>query len=109
MEWSTLPGYEIVEPGLRDLRAGEETRASLLVSMAVTRLRTIGLDVPAPLRNPEEKFYALLAAEHGDGAHSKYNACRRRLVSFMRAAECAMPSTPSASENSLSDVARERQ
>ena len=37
---------------------------------------------------PEHRLYDLLAATHGDGAHSQYNALIRRLVSFERAAEC---------------------
>ncbi len=83
---SALPGAEIVEEGLRDLQAGRETLNSLLVSMAVERLKELGYSVPTPQSDPEIRFYRRLQKEFGDGAHSKYNAYRRRLVSFLRAA-----------------------
>ena len=97
---SDLPGYEIVEAGLRDLRAGRETVHSLLVSMAVERFERLGYRVPSPLPDPEVALYRLLAEEFGNGAHSKYNAYRRRLASFLRAASCATSSTPSESDRS---------
>ena len=40
------PGVDLVNEGLVDLEAGRETVASLLVSMATTRLRCVGLEVP---------------------------------------------------------------
>ena len=97
---SALPGNEIVEPGLEDLRADRETVNSLLVSMAVERLEKLGYLVPNPQVDPEMRLYQRLQEEFGDGAHSKYNAYRRRLASFLRAASCVTPSTPSESENS---------
>jgi len=90
---SSLPGFEIVEEGLRDLRAGRETLHSLLVSMAATRLEKLGYSVPSPLSDPELRLYRRLSERYGDGAHSKYNAYRRRLVSFLRTAACVTPST----------------
>lgn len=91
-EWaSRLPGEEIVAKGLRDLAGGVESTEALLVSMAPSRLREVGHPLRAPpIPSPEERLYRLLAAQHGDGAHSKYNAWRRRLVSFLRAARCAL-------------------
>jgi len=85
----SLPGAEIVEPGLADLGRGAVTVNSLLVSMAATRLRRAGLAVPDPLPDPEIQLYTLLALEHGDGAHARMNSLVRRLVSFERAVECA--------------------
>lgn len=41
---------------------------------------------------PEDRLYARLAEEYGNGAHSKYNALIRRLVSFERAASCVQTS-----------------
>jgi hypothetical protein len=85
-----LPGGEIVARGLEDLGRGIESAEALLVSMAVTRLRGLGIAVPdRVLAAPEARFYRLLASRHGAGAHSKYNAWRRRLSSFLRAARCA--------------------
>jgi len=95
-----LPGAEIVEPGIADLEAARESIESLLVSMAVDRLRDLGYRVPEPLADPEWRLYRRLESEHGDGAHSKYNAYRRRLASFLRSAACANRSTPDESASS---------
>jgi hypothetical protein len=84
-----LPGAELVEAGLADLRTGIETDESLLVSMAAPRLRALGFDVPAPLADAELRLYRRLAERHGAAAHARYNALVRRLVSFQRAAACA--------------------
>ena len=96
----SLPGHEIVAAGLEDLASGRVTRGALLVSMAAERLCALGFAVDSPHPEPEIALYRLLAAELGDGAHSKYNAYRRQLASFLRAASCANPSTPSASDPS---------
>jgi len=85
---SALPGQELVERGLEDLRQGRRSPEALLVSMGAARLRRLGLDVPETFPEPEAGLYALLQEESGDGAHSRYNALVRRLVSFERAAEC---------------------
>jgi len=85
-----LPGRDLVEEGIRDLRGGHESVPALLVAMAAPRLRAIGLDVPdAGVELPSHRLYALLAASEGDGAHSRYNALVRRMISFARAAESA--------------------
>src|SRR3954452_6853906 len=80
-----LPGEELVDRGVADLAAGVESTEALLVSIGAPRLRRLGLDVPEPLLSPEHRLYELLHAEHGDAAHSRYNALVRRLVSFERA------------------------
>jgi len=85
----SLPGAELIEKGLADLRGGNESAEALLVSIGAPRLRTVGVPVPAPIPSPEHKLYALLAEEKDNGAHSAYNALIRRLVSFERAAACA--------------------
>jgi hypothetical protein len=85
-----LPGADLIEQGLRDLASGDETIAALLVSIGHPRLRRIGLEIPSPLPNPEHRLYETLAREDSDAAHSRYNALIRRLVSFERAAECAL-------------------
>jgi hypothetical protein len=88
-ERSRLPGGELVEKGLSDLAEGLETVESLLVSIGSPRLRSLGFDVPSPFDDAEERLYLLLARENPEGAHSRYNALVRRLVSFERAAESA--------------------
>ena len=84
-----LPGAELIEAGLQDLRAGRETIAGLLVAIGAPRLRELGLNLPDCLpANPEHRLYELLAQDDSDSAHSRYNAFVRRLVSYERAAEC---------------------
>ncbi|HEX9983094.1 MAG TPA: hypothetical protein VGF69_07515 [Thermoanaerobaculia bacterium] len=85
-----LPGADLIREGLRDLEAGiTESVPALLVLVGAPRLRRIGLDVPDTPFFPEDHLYQLLVSEHGDAAHSRYNALIRTLVSFERAAECA--------------------
>jgi len=85
----SLPGADLVARGIEDLLAGRETADALLVSIGAPRLRSIGIDPPCAIAEPEHKLYLLLAREKGDAAHSAYNALVRRLVSFERAATCA--------------------
>jgi hypothetical protein len=83
-----LPGGDLVAAGLADLAQGLETVPALLVSIGAPRLRRLGYSIPAPLPEPEQRLYALLARHDAAAAHSRYNALIRRLVSFERAAEC---------------------
>lgn len=90
MEFRELPGGDLIEAGLADLRAGRETESALLVLIGASRLREAGVDVPPScFPDPESRLYARLAEHDPDGAHSRYNALIRRLVSFERALECA--------------------
>ena len=87
-----LPGADLIEAGLKDLREGRESIAALLVAIGAPRLRNLGLEVPNNLPdNPEHRLYELLAKDDSDSAHSRYNAFVRRLVSYERAAECVRP------------------
>lgn len=88
MEFSHLPGGNLVAKGLRDLAQSHETAEALLVSIAAPRLRDLGLTVAAPLPDPEQRLYEQLAREDPDSAHSRYNALLRRLTSFESALEC---------------------
>ena len=86
-----LPGVELVRHGLADLTEGRTTVEALLVAIGAPRLRRLGLPVPADRflpRFPERDLYELLERE-GRGAHSRFNALVRRLVSFERALEHA--------------------
>ena len=84
-----LPGEDLIEAGIADLRAGRESIPALLVAIGAPRLRRIGLELPAELpATPEHRLYDLLARDLQDGAHSRYNSLIRRLVSYERAAEC---------------------
>ena len=84
-----LPGADLVEQGLCDLAAGQESVLALLISIGAPRLRQVGIEVRAPLPSPEHRLYLRLQEADPDGAHSQYNALVRRLVSFERAAACA--------------------
>ncbi len=81
------PGADLVAAGVGDLEAGRETVAALLVSMAGTRLRSVGVDVaPRGSERPSHRLYDLLAAEDAMTAHSWFNSLVGRLSSFARAA-----------------------
>lgn len=82
------PGEDLIREGLLDLAAGRRTAAAWLVSIGAPRLRRGGIDVPAPLLEPEHGLYDLLSREHPDSAHGRYNALLRRLVSFEQALAC---------------------
>jgi hypothetical protein len=88
MEFSHLPGGDLVEKGLQDVACSCETVEALLVSIAVPRLRDRGVLVTAPFPDPEHRLYERLALEDSDSAHSRYNALLRRLTSFESPLEC---------------------
>jgi hypothetical protein len=83
-----LPGAELIAKGQRDLARGVETIESLLVSVGAPRVRATGDGALAPFEDAELRLYRLLRAQHGDAAHSRYNALIRQLVSYERAAAC---------------------
>lgn len=89
VNFSFLPGGELIRQGVEDLAAGRESEAALLVLIGLPRLRRLGLDLPEAIANfPEHRLYGLLADSDPDSAHSRYNALVRRLVRFERALEC---------------------
>ena len=81
----------MVAPGIAALRRGELTVEALLVLAGASRLRAAGLEVPeGPAltgESWEHALYEAVAARHPVGAHSRYNALIRRLISFARALE----------------------
>jgi hypothetical protein len=85
---AALPGAELVEKGLEDLRLGTESVEALLVSIGAPRLKRLGLDVAVAIPEAEHRLYDRLSESNAATAHSRYNALLRRLVSFERAA-CA--------------------
>lgn len=85
-----LPGEELVAKGLQDLAQGFPSIASLLVLIGAPRLRRLGVAVPSQKGFPdfpEHALYRYLQNENSRGAHSRYNALIRRLVSFERTLE----------------------
>ena len=90
MEFERLPGADLIADGLRDLAAGRDSVAALIVQIGAPRLTALGVAVPTvAASHPEHRLYERLAAEDSLTAHSKYNALIRRLISFERAAACA--------------------
>ncbi|MGQ0679723.1 MAG: hypothetical protein ACT4OM_08745 [Actinomycetota bacterium] len=90
MEYRELPGGELVEEGLADLRRGLMTTSALVVLIGKPRLLTLGIPVPElPEIDAEKDLYRMLASQNEASAHSRYGALIRRLVSFERAAQCA--------------------
>lgn len=83
-----VPGWELVRQGVEDLAAGRESIEAMLVATASERLASLGIALPVePIPTAPERLYQLVAAGVGDRrAHSRYNALRRRLASFLRSA-----------------------
>jgi predicted transcriptional regulator len=84
---SDLPGAELISTGLADIAAGRRSIEAALVSTATSRLRDLGVDMPgAVVARPSDRLYELVEVQVGEArAHSRYNALRRRLSSFLRA------------------------
>lgn len=87
--YGMIPGWELVSAGLSDLYAGRESVESLLLVAAAERLRMVGIVLPGEWReDAQARLYGLIVDRVGEGqAHSRYNALRRRLSSFLRAAQ----------------------
>jgi hypothetical protein len=82
----TFPGDELVQSGLADIAAGRRSVEALLVAAAGMRLRRAGVQVPEHrFDRSGRELYALLEAELGVGAHSRYNALQRRVVAYCAA------------------------
>ena len=78
-----LPGGALVDRGLDDLAAGEETAESLAVSLAAPRLRREGVPLPSrTLPDADRRLYRLLERAHGDLAHARWLAHLRQVASF---------------------------
>ena len=86
--FSELPGFDLVAKGVEDLAAGRQSVPALLVSQASSRLRTVGIELPyVDARDLDWRLYRAVEVEVGElAAHARYNALRRRLVSFLDAA-----------------------
>ena len=87
-DFDGLPGADAVRAGLVDLAVGRESVESLLIQIGAPRLSWLGIVLPAkPELDADRQLYRLLAAQHGNGAHSQFNSLIRQLVSFERALE----------------------
>jgi hypothetical protein len=77
-----FPGGDLVDAGLAELADGKTTEASLLVSLAATRLRREGVPVGAVHEDPENILFQMLTKTSGDLAHARYGAYLRQMSSF---------------------------
>lgn len=85
-----LPGADLIVAGLADLGTGRLTHASLLVTMAGSRLHQLGLPVPRRELLPSDSelsLYHLLCQEGDSDPYSRYGALLRELTSFVHALE----------------------
>ncbi|MEW6749891.1 MAG: hypothetical protein AB1505_02820 [Candidatus Latescibacterota bacterium] len=58
------------------------------MAIGAPRLKGLGLNLPQLLPpQPELRLYRLLVADRPEGAHARFNALVRRLVSYERALE----------------------
>ena len=86
-ELGALPGGDLVERGLADLREGRHTPLALLVASASRRLCALGVPGATPIPDAELRLYRALCDEDPTTAFARYQSLRRRLVSFTRAVE----------------------
>jgi hypothetical protein len=84
-----LPGADLVLRGIQDLARAQPTPEAALVEVARTRLRELGLAVPASTGgegDAELRLYARLGAQHPDrDPYVLYSAWLDQLASFLAA------------------------
>jgi hypothetical protein len=81
---AALPGGDLVERGLDDLAHGRATAEAALIEIADTRLRSLGLPVPAARPEPDAELR--LYARHPDrDPYGIYCAWLDQLDSFVSA------------------------
>ena len=90
-DFEGLPGAELVQRGLEDLKHGKMSEFSLLLLVAKPRLKSLGIPINDTLKPSSEPFehalYSFLEEQVKDEAYSRYNSLIRRIVSFERALE----------------------
>lgn len=87
LDLSIYPGGDLVKQGLEDLAKGTLSESALLVLIARSRLRGMGIDVPdqkPPVEPAEHALYELIEARSAS-PHSDYNALIQLLVCFANA------------------------
>ena len=81
-EAAGFPGGDMVDTGLAELADGKITVASLLVSLAASRLRREGVPLSAVHTDPEDRLFEELSRSSGGLAHARYGAHLRQMSSF---------------------------
>jgi hypothetical protein len=90
LPFDDLPGAHWIRAGLDDVANQRDTIAACLVQLGSPKLKRCGFAMriaDASALDADHRLYALLGREHGNEAHSRYNALLRELVSFERALE----------------------
>ena len=85
-----LPGAELVSCGLEDLSRKKLSAEALTLSLASTRLRRLGIELPDEGTFPADRelaLYALLCADGEDDPYFRFNSMKRALDSFVEALE----------------------
>jgi hypothetical protein len=73
---TSLPGNDLIVPGIEDLRHQRQTAAALLVAIGAPKLRSLGVDVPDSLPTiPEHRLYDLLSATEPDSRTRSTTLC----------------------------------
>jgi hypothetical protein len=89
--WTGLPGADLIEEGLADLRTKRTTEYALLVLVGKPRLRALAIEFPdyrPPFNGPvEHALYEFLEQKYEREAYSRYNSLLRRMNSFAHALE----------------------
>lgn len=105
VDMTGLPGAALVEQGLRDIAAGHETEAALLVLIGEPRLRRLGLVVSEPPPAWSATFVTRAPALRPVGALG----CRFRPLALQRAHPHARQLRTGRRMRALTDAARLRQ
>ena len=84
-DFDGLPAADLVTRGIEDAREGIPSIPALLVSIAPTRLRSLGVDVKVLSTEPEHALYERLCADNVSDPYARYNSLVRELDSFMEA------------------------
>jgi hypothetical protein len=95
--YEELPGGDILEKGLRDLRAGTISPEALLVLIGEPRLIVHGIKIPhIPL--PKAEYIEHVLYDHLESiypsqseAYQQYNALMRKLASLEHALDAVKP------------------
>ena len=89
---ANFPGADLIAAGIGAVKRNEITTEGLLIAVATTRLRDIGLAIPEAADAIKEPNLALYAAVcEAGGGHSDYNALIQRIVSFANVADQLLP------------------
>ncbi len=85
-----LPGAELVRRGLEDLSRTPLSAEALTLSIASTRLRRLGIELPEEAMFPTDRelaLYALLCEDGKNDPYFRFNSMKRALDSFVEALE----------------------